>query len=417
MAFDRRRERSFGEPPISLGSRAVVATLAKKLDDATLGNEARKAGDASSARLFDTNPILFKMRAFFEVGFSKRDEESRLGAFLAAAEKAWGTPITTQARPAHVSSEDWNAHLVDKAITLVRLGRAPDDVRDGFVHAKGKVDGHAIAERDIFTQTWAPIGEPSGKTIVISPGFLETGRNYVEQIEMVNKLGHKVVVMDHQWAGLSEGKKGGIDRGFGITRDVAAVAADAAQDGNEAVLVGTSMGGGAGVAGALLMNDAGKIDLDGPQMPTGLNGVLQHPFFASSGGVINAFLSATGKVFGVKEIPLPDMGVPILSGDQATLRKLAAHATTEHLSGRPQAFHASDEDLATMKKMLASGVRPQGKLEIIHATKDTLASFEATDEWSKLLGAHLQPYESTTHVPEENPEEQGLLLDALRRLP
>jgi len=419
-------------PPsnLSIQSRATLGTLVQKLNDATVGNkdgivgnEDKPAGSPAGASAFDTNPMLFKLRAFF-ASDSRSSDEARLSGFLDAAEKTWGTPVSSLPRPAHVSAEAWSTHLVDKAITLVRLGREPGDITDGIVAARGSVDGQAIAPRDVFTQTFKAIGTPSGKTIVMTPGFLESGRNYVEQAQLLNKAGHDVVVLDHQWAGLSSGgNQGGIDRGFGIARDVAAVVADVAarSPAQTVVIVGTSMGAGAGALGAVLMGDAGKIHLerdDGAQMPRGLNAVLQGAFFARTKSLANGFLAATGRVPGLNQIPLPALGLPILSGDQATLRKLAAHATTEDLSGRPQAFNASDEDLATMKALIASGVRPGGKLEFIHANQDTLARYETAAEWAGLLGdrARLTTVDSTSHVFEENLAEQGLLLDALKRL-
>ena len=365
---------------------------------------------------------MFKLKGFFAVGLSKNDEETRLGDFLAAVQKELG-PVTTAEKPAWISQPNWNAHVVDKAISLVRLGRVPGDVVDGFVKASGKIDGHAIATRDVFTQTWAPIGKPSGQTIVVSPGFLETGRNYSEQIQLLNKQGHEVVVMDHQWSGLSGsaqhgGAKGHIDRGFGIARDVAAVVAHVAGEGKHVRLAGTSMGAGAGVLGAVLMNDADKVQLQGPAMPKGIHVVLQGPFFARTPNLVNETLALAGKIPGVNQLPLPATGMPVLSGDQATLRLIAQHASTEHLTGAAQAFHASDEDLLTMKRMLDSGARTLGRIEVVHSTKDTLAKYEATLEWMKVLGdkAHLQTIDSTNHVYEENPQQMGLVLEALARL-
>lgn len=415
---------------VSFGSRATVATLVRKLDDATsgnkdgiVGNERSAAGTAAGASAFDKNPLLFQLRAFFEVGLTKTDEEARLTSFLDAAVKGWREPVTTAARPAHVDEADWNAFIADKAISLVRLGRTPGEVTEGFVKARGSVDGQAIAPRDVFTQTWKPLGPPSGHTIVVSPGFLETGRNYVEQIQLLNQQGHEVIVLDHQWAGLSssaagKGANGGIDRGFGVARDVAAVTAHAAAAGKKVTLVGTSMGAGAGVLGAIVMNDAGKVHLDGPQMPKGLSAVLQGPFFERTKSLPNELLAGSGLIPGARNVPLPALGLPILSGDQATLRKIAAHASTEHLTGRAQAFHASSEDLATMKKLLEGGHGPQGKIDVIHATRDTLARYEATAEWVKLLGdrGSLTTIDSTSHLFEENPREQALLLDGLKRL-
>ena len=394
---------------LNLGSRATVATLVKKLEDATVGNkdgivgnETQAAGQTAHTSLFDKNPMLFRMRA------------QKLTGFMKTFTAEFG-PVTSLAKPADVSASDWDAHLVDKAITLVRLGRTPTDVEDKLVHASGSVNGADIKDRDVFTQKWRATGAPKNETVVISPGFLETGRNYTEQIQLLNAKGYDVVVMDHQWAGLSSGKKGGIDRGFGIARDVAAVVADAAQSGQRVSIMGTSMGGGAGATLAVLMNNAGKVKLNGPPMPKNVDAVLQDPFFARSPGLLNDALSVFGRLALLNQIPLAAMGAPILSGDQATLRKLAAHGTTEHLTAKAQAFHASDDDLATSFAMLQKGELSLGgsHVTVVHATKDTLADFATSKQWADAMGAKFQPYESTSHVPEENLKEQALGVDAL----
>src|SRR5438270_201561 len=80
----------------------------------------------------------------------------------------------------------------------------------------------------------------------------------------LNRRGVDVILMDQQWAGYTKGgSPGGIDRAFGISRDVAAVTAFAAQvaerdyrnhPGRQVVVTGVSMGGGPGVVGALALN-------------------------------------------------------------------------------------------------------------------------------------------------------------------
>ncbi|MDP2340933.1 MAG: alpha/beta fold hydrolase [Deltaproteobacteria bacterium] len=413
---------------ISFGSRAQVTTFLQKIDDATVGNKdgivgneqlpAGVVGGGPAGGIFEKNPILFALKQNLAAGWSKADENEKLGVFLQATEKTFGGPVTTLARPAHVDVEAWNAFRLDKAIHLVRVGKTPADVSDHVVKASGTVDGNLIAPRDLFVQRVAPQGTPTGQTLILSPGFLETGRNHLEQAELLSKQGHAVVVLDHQWAGLSQGDRGGIDRGFGIARDVAAVAAWAhAQNPHDKLtLVGTSMGGGAGAFGAALMNDLGKIVLDGPAMPKALDCILQGPFFARTKSIPNDALAVAGVIDGLKEIPLPAMGLPILSGDQATLRKLAAHATTEQLSGRGQAFHASTTDLATMRRYVENGAQTQGRVYVIHAEHDTLADFQATKDWVALLGqqATLQPLKgSTSHVIAENPSEQNEILKGI----
>jgi pimeloyl-ACP methyl ester carboxylesterase len=413
---------------LTFGSRATVATLVRKLEDAQ-GNKNGIADDETKPasqqthgkNVFETNPLLYKLKATFEVGLSKRDEIKRIGDFLATSEQQLG-PTSNIDKPKHVTTQDWNTFRADKAIACLRFDRKPSDITEGFVKASGSVDGHHIADRDVFTQRWKPVGPPSGKVIVLSPGFLESGRNYFEQADLLTRQGHEVVILDQQWAGFTTGKPGGIDRGFGIARDVAAVTAQAALwakqaygDKAEVIIAGTSMGGGAGAFGAALMNDAGKIQLNGPQMPKGVNLILQGPFFDRSDTASNKVLAGVGKVWGVRDIPTPPSGRPILSGDQATLRKLAMHATTDDLSGRGQAFHASTEDLATMKAMLEAGVRPQGKVYVLHARNDTLAKYDETVSWVKLMHdrAHLHTIESDSHVIEENEREQRLILDGL----
>lgn len=415
-----------GPPRTSFGTRAQVTTFLDKIADATgnkdgiVGNEDKGANVPKGNSWFDKNPLLFGIKQNLAAGWSKADENAKLAGFLEATEKALGAPVTTLPKPAHVPTETWNAFQLDKAISLVRFDRKPGDVTEHVVKASGSVDGNAIAPRDVFVQRFAPQGKPSGQTFVISPGFLETGRNYQEQADLLTKQGHAVVVLDHQWAGLSEGKAGGIDRGFGIARDVAAVAAwTHAQFPNEKItLVGTSMGGGAGATGAALMNDNGLVKLDGPPMPKNLDVILQDPFFARTKTVVNSLLAVVGATPILKDIPLPAIGMPILSGDQATLRKLAAHATTERLSAQGQAFHASTADLARMKELLEGGSLPGGRFHVIHADNDTLADYATTAEWVKLLGpkATLQTIHSTSHVIEENPAERGLLLDAVEAM-
>lgn len=419
---------SITSKPLSFGTRAQVTTLLARVADATVGNKdgivGNEAAAAGTPAKGVTNPLLFSLQQSLSAGWSKRDENEKLSAFLAAAETGFGAPVTSLPRPAHIDETSWNAFRLDKAISLVRFGLTPADVSERVVRASGSVMGQAIADRDVFAQRFAPNaadGSVSGKTVVVSPGFLETGRNYHEQAMLLSRQGHEVVILDHQWAGLSSGPKGGIDRGFGIARDVAAVAADAAQraPGNEILLLGTSMGGGAGAMSALTLNDHDQIKLNGPPMPKAMNAVLQAPFFARSKSVTNATLAVLGKVPGLNQVPLPGIGLPILSGDQATLRKLAAHATTEQITGRAQAFHASTEDLAAVHTLLKTGKRPEGRVYVLHAERDTLADFETSKAWTALLGdrGHFAPIiGSTSHVFEETAGEQELVLDAMKWL-
>lgn len=411
---------------LDVGSAARAKLFTQLIDDATTGNkdgiagnETKQAGDVSGQTIFETNPLLFKLKETIDAGFSKLPEEQKLAAFLAAAEKAWGRPVSDVPKPSFISQQDWNAHLVDKAIQLVRLGRDPSSVVDKYVHASGSVEDMKLADRELFTQTWAPTGPSNGKTLVFGPGFLEDHNDYVEQIQIANKLGYTCEVFDQQWAGLTSGASGQIDDAYGIARDTAAVAADAAQSGgggNHVILVGTSMGGGAGAAGAWVKNAKGAIHLNGPQMPKDVDLFAQDAYFSRTPSLLNEALYATSFVPGLNQIPLPASGAPVLSSNPAVLRLIAQHATTDKLTGRAQAFHASDRGLQAIKQDLVDGVKPAGRAVLIHATRDTLADYDAASQWSKLLGAKLISYDSDTHVPEENKAEQGILFQGLAQL-
>jgi pimeloyl-ACP methyl ester carboxylesterase len=412
--------------PLRSQSRATLTTLVNKLDDALgnkdglLGNEDMPAGTPSGS-FAGTNPLLYRANAFFQSSVTRDTEERRIDGFLTETERKHG-PITSLSKPAHVSEGNWLTFRADKAISLARFSRTPAEVTEHVVTARGTVDGKAIEARELFVQRYAPIGTPTGKLIVLSPGFLESGRNYVEQANLLNRQGHDVVVLDHQWAGLSTGKRGGIDSGHGIARDVGAATAQAAQwakaaygDKGQVIIAGTSMGGGAGALGAILMNDAGLMKLVGAQMPKGVSVVLQDAFFARTESFPNALLAVVGKIPLANQLPLPAFGLPILSHDRSTLMKIAAHATTDDLSGRGQAFHASTEFLARMKDQLQAGVRPDGKVYLIHARQDPLARYEDAAAFAELLGpqAKLHTIESDSHVIEENAREQRLILDGI----
>lgn len=411
------------------GSRAQVAVLVRRMEDAldnrdgVSGNEADRAGSSNSLSLFDRQPILNRIKSAFEPGLSARDENARLSEFIRSREQAWGqgvSELTADAIPDH------DRFRAEKAIALVRFGRTPKDVSEGFVRAAGTVNGETIAPREIFWQRWKPVGTPSGTVVVVAPGFLQTGRNFYEQVNLLNREGHDVVVMDQQWAGYSSGNRGGIDRGFGISRDVAAVTAfanDVAEreykdSPHRVVIAGTSMGGGAGALGAITLNDAGRIQLEGLQMPKGVSAVLQAPYFDKTPGVLNGVLAALGRVPGLKQLELPSLGLPTLSYDPSTQSKLADHAVGEALVARAQAFNASDADLQVIRGTIESGHVPQGRIHFLHGRNDPLASPQAAQEIADALGpsATIDIIPTNNHVFDENAQEQRYLLDAVRKV-
>ncbi len=408
------------------GSRSQVGALGRSLDDVE-GNKDGVAGNEQGPRLplgqwLEGNPLLQRAVSFFDPGLSTGDEQDRLTRFVKSSEARWGERVT-QLAPGTLP--DQPRFEAEKAIALTRFNRSPADVTEGFVHAGGTVNGQRIEDREVFFQRWKPIGEPSGKVVVVSPGFQETGRNFYEQIQLLNQEGHDVLVMDHQWAGYTEGKKGTLDRGFGVARDVAAVAAKAAQvaeqdygtvPGSEVILLGNSMGAGPGVLGAITLNDQGKLTLDGgAQMPRGLKALLQAPFLEPRQSAVNKAVQAAGNLPLANDVWLPATGLPVLTEDPIAAAKFAQHAVAENVGARLSAMTAANEDLATLKQMLAEGKGPAGKVYFIHGDQDPLADVAGTERAAKQLGdqAKAQVISSRDHILEESPSQQGHILEGM----
>src|SRR5690606_19324808 len=226
------------------------------------------------------------------------------------------------------------------------------------------------------------------------------------------------------WAGYSRGERGAIDRGYGVARDVAAVAAfaqtlvDAREGGGEVVLFGNSMGTGPGVLGALALNDSGRLELEGPQMPKGLNAVLQAPFLSLKRSVVNRGLEALSGVPVLNEVALPSSGLPILTRDPVAATKLAQHVVLEGVVARPQAMGAAAADLEDLWGALRSGTGPQGRVAIIHGDGDPLADIQGSRDLAHVLGAQgsLIELDNDSHVLSEEAGAQDRVLDALRWL-
>ena len=69
--------------------------------------------------------------------------------------------------------------------------------------------------------------------------------------------------------------------------------------------------------------------------------------------------------------------------------------------------------------MIKSGIKPKGKISIVHADKDPLANSEKSLMISKFFDKSqftLKVINSSNHVFEQNPEEQFLAIDATLRI-
>jgi pimeloyl-ACP methyl ester carboxylesterase len=403
------------------GARSQVGQMVREVDS-------RNAAPRR-ASLLRTQPLIQKLAAFLRPGLSVKNDVAKLNRFVKETEERFGEPISQLEHPAMVDGQRMRA---EKALALLRFNRRPSEVTETFVRTSAQVKGAPLADRDLFVQRWRPIGKPSGKVFVIAPGFLETGRNYYEQAQLLNQQGHEVVIMDQQWAGYSADAvkgvvKGGIDRGFGIARDVAEAAAYGNEilereygnaPGKQLVLVGTSMGGGPGVLGALKLYDAGRIDLGpGRSIPENRGWILQDAFLGRTKSVINNTLNFLGRIPGLKNLPLYAMGVPLLNSHASVNAKIAWHAVSEDVRGRPQAFRAALADILEILGMIKDSGAPKGRGYIIHSQRDYLANPNIIlDAYSHMKDApvELDLLPGRDHVVEETPGEQRRILDGVK---
>jgi pimeloyl-ACP methyl ester carboxylesterase len=410
------------------GGRAQLGATAKLLDDletgnrdGIIGNEAKPAEAPGNA--FERNPLAARARDALSVGLSRQDEIDRLSTFMKTVEAEWGQPALAPEVRAKMSGGA--LYAAQKAIRLKRLGRTPAEVTDGFIAAKGKVDGREIPARELHYEKWAPQGVPSGKTVVISPGYMETGRTFEEQIQQLNAKGHAVIVMDHQWAGQSEGKPGGIDSGFGVARDVAAMTAFAAEeakrdfgDDGRVVLMGNSMGGGPGALGAALMNDLGKIELEGAAMPKGVDLVLQAPFLGATPSALNLVLQGGAQIPMLNRVQLPGAGLPDLTDDPRAEALVSQGIVLEDVRSQLSAFMSAQADIEQILGQLRGGARPSGRVTLVGNAEDTLANPERWTELKDLLGSQLEleTHAGKDHVMSQARGQQDHAVDALERL-
>ena len=293
------------------------------------------------------------------------DDLGELLAFRADCEAFWGQSVTelTLGRLHH-----GDLFAVHKAVAMARLGRTPANVTEGFCTASGSVDGVRLLPREIFWQRFKPTGQAIGRFVVVSPRFGETGRDYYDAVCAMNQEGFDVVVLDHQWAGQSEGSPAELDRGYGVARDVAAVGAWVSQvqereyglvPGAKVILAGKGLGASAGVLGALTLTDAGLLKLDGAQMPAGLHGVLLSPWLGATSSLKNGIRKWAS------HLPLIER-VAVDYGDQTTLQLDSPRA----LRGVLKAVDKAAADIRRTCHYIEASRGPAGRLYIIHGARD-----------------------------------------------
>ncbi|MFN8672400.1 MAG: alpha/beta hydrolase [Candidatus Sericytochromatia bacterium] len=415
------------------GSHSQIAATYEELNDIKGNKDGIWDNEKSPAGTVTTIGASVPLKPLFEKGAKLLQGElspvnlvKALGNFRLEQEKKWGKSVTNLDLK---NIKHGQLFAVQKSLYLTRLNRTPDQITDGFVSASGTVNGQRIDNREVFYQRFKPISSPNGKIAVISPGFLESGRNFYEQATILNKKGYDVLIMDHQWAGYTKGGKPGLaDRGYGVARDTAAMTAFANDllqkeysnySKKEVLIIGNSMGAGPGALGAITLNDNNKIKLDGSEMPKGVNIILQAPFLGSTESVINKGLSFFAQVPFAKNIALYNIGIPILTHNKVAAQKGMQISLLEDTRAQAATMLSSNKDIESILDMIKNGEKPKGKISIVHADRDPLANSEKSIYLSTLLPKEqltLKVISSDNHVFEQNPEEQNLAIDATLRI-
>lgn len=383
-------------------------------------------------------------QAAASVGLSRRDEETFIQDIVGALEARWGQPISNL--PIDTVPKRGLEMLIRKASQLQRLGMQPSDLTDVVLKASGSVNGVQTRDQNIFAQHFrAPADLATGKVVVVSPGFQETGRSFEAQIKEMLQRGYDVVAMDHQWSGHSDGEEGSFDCAEGLARNVAAVSAyaqsivqteHADKPGAEAILFGNSMGGMAAVF-AKTMNDHGQVALGpvtattgqaGPeavqaQMPRGMKLLLQAPFLGLSDGLLNKALALSGRMPVINRVKLPSNGIaPKISSDRDVALYNAQQGLLDHIKASPIAMNKGLKGAQTLKAFMQDHL-PVGDIAIYHQKGDTLAKHADSVELAELLQARrdggrieLVSAEGLDHVVQNDPDVFKDPLDLLDRL-
>ncbi len=401
--------------------------------DQCRGNQNRIIGDEQgNISPLARNGIAERLRNFAEVGFARGDEEQFIDSVLSALQTNWGAQIVEPELFSRLAKT--TEFAVGKATQLTRMGLHPGQVTEHFVSATGQVDGEKIKDRQLFLQRYAPAPEDAnGKVIVLSPGFAETGRHFESQIGALVKEGYDVVTLDHQWAGRSDGEKGGFDSVKGLARDVAAATVFAQQiqrdnypqkAGSEVMLFGNSMGALAALTAAS-MNQADKLQLGElkvgqglkekdqalpGQMQKGLKLMLQSPFMGMTDNVLNKALQLTAGFRGINKLALPAMNLPVITTDPLVQKLNAQEGISEGITSRPLSLKKVVDDLEKLWPFFAQNP-PGNSVGIYHQTGDLLANYQDTqrlaEQLTRQLGSDKVAFmaeKGFDHVVENDPE-------------
>ena len=403
-----------GSSPGTLSERNLftnvrAASLPHKADKEAWGNcsQVREVYEELKARIegpqlqFDrySNPILEKVRASLAAGVSITDEVQAIRDIVSYFEAHAGQPLIDSKVKYRLRTPELFSAI--KLCQMLKYNRDASALTEVFVHADAvRIAGCDIAARDIFVQHWHPVGHPSGRTVVVTPGYQETGRCFSELAAELTNRGHHVFVLDNQAAGQTGKGNGSIDSGFGLARDIAAVARCVGRD-QKLSLVGNSICGGATFALMALRAD--------DQWPQSLNFadpdkvILLSPFFELAPG--NGWINFLSKIPLVNRISMPSSGIPVLTRDPESARALSACIVKENVEVQLSAMSAAKDDFDYARRIAREKRFQFPEIRSIHGTGDTLASFEADREVCQSVGTKPPTERDTSnHVLEFEPD-------------
>lgn len=387
--------------------------------DGLWGNEDLDPG--TSTGMSYRNPLAIKANQLLN-GPSREDAITALVDFRQYREAEWGRPVSALEPGTLIAG---SLFLAQKAVNITRLGLTPEQVTEGHFTASGSVDGHEIPDRNVFYQRFHPTTEPAGVILMVSPGFIESGRNFLEQLRPVLDKGVDVITFDQQWVGQSTGgDPGGFDSGFSLMRDSASALAFAEQirkeeygdlPNSQIVLFGNSMGAGPGGWGTLTMMAKGAIQLEGAELPERVKGVFTAPFLGATPSIENTILGAASKIPFINRVALPATGLPIVTDDPVAAQKVSQLLVLENTKSQIASFSTANPAIERIKELNDAGVHPRGPITIVHGKDDTLAHSAPSNTSAKNLPqtVELRLLDTSDHVLGQSERHRGEVIQAV----
>ncbi|MFN8671930.1 MAG: hypothetical protein U0457_07590 [Candidatus Sericytochromatia bacterium] len=346
-----------------------------------------------------------------------------LNDFLTSNEQKWGIKASTL-DPNNIKAG--KLFIVQKAINLVRYNRQPAEVGDGFLKTGGSVSGYQSPSREIFWQRFKPIGNPIGKLVIVMPDYPETGRNYLEQVNKLNKLGYDAVIIDPQWAGQSKYLyKGTIDRGYGLVADLAFAAGvfniilereyKSIND-REIIFLGSGLGATTALMTAAL-NDNDKILLDrGVTMPKGIKVVAESFYLPKEEKDITLLLNDFSQNELYKKLVPYSPSFPTFSYNEISTQKAVQLNILEDSDIQYRAFPLANKDIQDFFEQVKNGLKPFSEINIIASEKNKLISYQDIENLKTYFGDKLKikKIDGENHSFSLNPKEQDYVIDIFK---